>query len=202
MTIEQHDLIATLNDGTIICSGRIVNHKWDMLRQCYLYSTDNRYFWFSNKKVQVKITDDCMISVDFDPSRFKLNIQPWSNRHDASSEVFVEHTISELDSEIELLVKAINNCGLETSGSCSGHNEGPAYVTVKFSAIGPLIKFCTLIRKRFSIEQVNLQVPREFSGQDVFCLDLVIPMYSSQINTKVISDLTNLFEAVPTAMLK
>lgn len=201
MTIEQQDLIATLNDGTIICSGRIVNHKWDLIRHCYLYSTDNRYFWFSNKNVQVELTDDCMICVDFDPSRFKLNIQPWSNRH-ADCDVFVEHTIQELDSEIEPLVRSMNNCGLETTGSCSGHNEGPSYVTVKFSTIQPLVKFCTLIRKRFSINEVNLQVPREFSGEQVFCLDLVIPMYGDQLNTKVIADLTNLFEAVPTAMLK
>lgn len=201
MTIEQQDLIATLNDGTIICSGRIVNHKWDLSRHCYLYSTDNRYFWFSNKNVQVELTDDCMICVAFDPSRFKLNIQPWSNRH-ADCDVFIEHTVHELDPEIEPLVRSINNCGLETTGSCSGHNEGPSYVTVKFSTIQPLVKFCTLIRKRFSINEVNLQVPREFSGEQVFCLDLVIPMCGDQLNTKVIADLTNLFEAVPTAMLK
>ncbi len=202
MTIEQQDLIVTLNDGTIICSGRIVNHKWDLIRHCYLYSIDNKYFWFSNKHVQVKITDNDVGYTAFDPSRFNLNIQPWSNRYDASSDVFVEHTIKELDSEIEPLVRSMNNCGLETTGSCSGHNEGPSYVTVKFSAIQPLVKFCTLIRKRFSINEVNLQVPREFSGQEVFCLDLVIPMCGDQLNTKVIADLTNLFEAVPTAMLK
>jgi hypothetical protein len=201
MTIEQQDLIVTLNDGTIICSGRIVNHKWDLIRHCYLYSIDNRYFWFSNKNVQVELTDDCIISVEFDPSRFKLNIQPWSNRH-ADCDVFIEHTVYELDPEIEPLVMAINNCRLETSGSCSGHAVGASHVTVKFSAIEPLIKFSTLIRKRFSIEQVNLQVPREFSGENVFCLDLIIPMYNSQINTKVISDLTNLFSVIPPVMLK
>lgn len=202
MTIEQQYLIVTLNDGMIICSGRIVNHKWDLIRHCYLYSTDNKYFWFSNKHVQVKITDNKVGYIAFDPSRFNLNIQPWSNRYDASSDVFVEHTVHELDPEIEPLVMAINNCGLETSGSCSGHAIGASHVTVKFSTIEPLIKFSTLIRKRFLIEQVNLQVPREFSGENVFCLDLIIPMYNGQINTKVISDLTNLFSVIPPVMLK
>lgn len=193
MTIEQQDLIVTLNDGTIICSGRIVNHKWDLIRHCYLYSIDNKYFWFSNKHVQVKITDNDVGYTEFDPSRFNLNIQPWSNRYDASSDVFVEHTIKELDVEIKLLVEVLNDCGLETSGSCSGHNEGPSYVTVKFNDLPTLINFCSLIRKQFTIDQVNLQVPREFSGQNVFCLDLVIPM-DNGINTKVINKLVALFE--------
>lgn len=73
--------------------------------------------------------------IQFDIKKFsKYRIEKF---HDKSNfpyaDIYRENNMCELDPEIECLVKAINEIpNLCTSGSCSGHGEDPAWVTITF----------------------------------------------------------------------
>ena len=157
----------------VICAGLIVNHKYDLTRKQYLYSVDNVYYFFNNANVQCSIIDSKIEPVLFNPD-CGLKVLPWADR-DKQADVFKEHTCKEIDQAIASLVIAINNYGIVTTGSCSGHGEGPAWVTMAFTDLSTMIDFCSLVRHYFKTDQVNLEVPSEFSHDSIMNLNLVIP---------------------------
>ena len=183
--------------GQLICAGKIVNHKYDSARNQYLYTTDGQYFFFKNKNIDLQLTTEPKEQVNFNPDLYSnLLILPWSDRI-KKADIFVEHTVKELDKEIAPLVYAINSMGIDTTGSCSGHNEGPSWVTLSFSDLSSMIYICRMIRRQFPIEEVGLEVPPEFSGETRMNLNLKIPMVNNQINVDKILVLTEFFYTLP-----
>lgn len=194
--IEDSYLLVRYGDE-LICGGKIINHKYDTIRCQYLYTIDNQYFFFGNKNIEVELRDHLAGVLKFDPNRYPdLLVLPWTDR-EKEADVFVEHTAKELDKEIAPLVYAINSIGIDTTGSCSGHNEGPSWVTLSFGDLSTMIYICRMIRRQFPIEEVGLEVPSEFSGEDRMNLNLKIPMVNNQINVDKISVLTEFFSTLP-----
>lgn len=195
--IEGLYLSVTTRSRELVCSGKIINHKYDLSRNIYLYSTDNKYFFSKqSKNLIIQTAYDELDYVAFKPESFSnLVILPWKDR-EQEADVYIENTIFELDEEIKDLVYAINLASYETKGSCSGHNEGPAWVSIAFYDLQSLIRLCSLIRTRFKKDDVNLEVPSEFCHDSIFVLNLTISMKEGKTNLALIAELTAFFLAL------
>lgn len=195
--IDDQYLIVTTHSGKLVCSGKLINHKYDLANKRYLYSIDNKYFFpkWSDHLI-ARLSKESIAYYEFVPSQFSdLVVLPWKDRYQ-SADVYIENTIFELDEEIKDLVNALINTGYETKGSCSGHHEGPSWISVAFYNLEQLIKFCSLIRMHFKKDEVNLEVPSEYSHDSIFILNLTIPMLDNKINQPMITKLTEFFSAL------
>lgn len=195
--IDDQYLIVTAYSGKLVCSGKLINHKYDLVNKQYLYSIDNKYFFPEQPDHLItQLSKEPIAYYEFVPSQFSdLIILPWKDRQQFA-DVYIENTIFELDEEIKDLVYAINLAGYETKGSCSGHHEGPSWVSIAFYNLEQLIKFCSLIRTHFKKDEVNLEVPSEYSHDSIFILNLTIPMLNNKINQAMIAKLTEFFSAL------
>lgn len=195
--IEDLYLSVVTKSGKLVCSGKISNHKYDLSSNTCLYSIDNKYFFSKQSKNLIILTTyDELDYIAFKPESFSnLVILPWKDRHQFA-DIYIENTIFELDEEIKDLVYAIIHAGFETKGSCAGHNEGPAWVSIAFYDLQSLIRFCTLIRTHFKKDNVNLEVPSEFCHDSIFVLNLTISMKNGKTNLALIAELTAFFIAL------
>lgn len=181
--------------NVLVCSGSIVNRKYDLSKRQYLYSIDNKYFFAEKSRhLILQFTPQTTNTVPFEPSKFSdLVVLPWTER-DRSADIYVEKTIYELDEEIKPLVESIIKAGFQTTGSCSGHNNGPSWVTVTFTDLSTAAKFCSYIRTNFTTNQIGLEIPPEFSHESCLAINLVIPMADSHIDLNMIKRMTVFFD--------
>lgn len=130
--------------GEIIASGKIINHK-DVPVKCI--SFDNKYFFNLKKKLFYKIIFcDYCDEIKFDNIKYKNKIILWRKAPvKKNAFVYREYDINELDDEIKDLVHIINKLNLRTVGSCSGHNEKPAWVDISFINFKQLKKFLEIL---------------------------------------------------------
>lgn len=119
----------------IIVSGKIINHK-DVPVKCITF--DNKYFFTLSKHLFYKVIfSEYENEIKFDSSKYKVKL--WRNvREIFPSLIYREFDITELDEEIKELVYTLNNLGLRTTGSCSGHYEENAWVDISFKSFNEI----------------------------------------------------------------
>lgn len=95
-------------------------------------SFDNKYFFNSeSKRFKIKKVIDKNI-IPYNQSIVNnYNIELWKESRKKQSDIYRDYTIDELDPEVEPLVKALNTIeGIETTGSCCGHNKNELWVAM------------------------------------------------------------------------
>lgn len=99
-----------------------------------LYSLDNKYFFkVDDSNYTVKKLDSGFVNNDFIEHNYQIcdwNKFDYSKRENVN--IYKENTILELDKEVIPIVAALNKFSpdLYTTGSCSGHDKEPAWVSV------------------------------------------------------------------------
>lgn len=129
--------IVNKNTGEILTSGKIINHK-DIPIKCI--SFDNRYYFNTCEQtyydfIYCKYCEE----IPFDYKKYINDIKKWSSSTAyKSSFIFRENDIEELDEEIKNLVYTVNKLNLRTSGSCSGHGIGCAWIEINFESFNQI----------------------------------------------------------------
>lgn len=128
-----HITIKNKQTDEVILSGNIVMCKD---RPETMVSVDFKYFFTlrDNPLFEV-IVDKNKDIIPFVEEKYKDMIFPYKsieNRDYSKEYIFREYDIKELDPEIAPLVYALNKCGIETYGSCCGHNKINAWVDIIF----------------------------------------------------------------------
>ena len=135
-------MTVSLKDGTVIASGYPVAWKEnasckDISEPMPVFSFDNIRFFHrcGNARYTVSRTQapEKKDIVKYIPRDDFKEVKWAEAAFNPDADVFVEHSMDELDPEIVPLVTALNIIpGVRTSGSCSGHGKHPAWVTSEF----------------------------------------------------------------------
>ena len=113
-----------------------------------LLTLDNRnYFSMRSSKYTVYRLPESAVDENYIKRNYDL--RTWRSCDKAGLEgadIFIEHSCEELDKEVEGLVKTLNKFSLhmKTTGSCSGHEKHPAWVSIQFSNIRALEDFLSV----------------------------------------------------------
>lgn len=110
-----------------------------------LFTLDGRYY-FSMKSGRYTVYRLPETAIDENFIKKNYHMRTWRSFNETGlcdADMFVEHSKEELDKEVEGLVDTLNRFSLymETTGSCSGHDRCPAWVSVQFDSIRALEDF-------------------------------------------------------------
>lgn len=140
--------IVELSSNNIIASGKIIADKNTINGKIMikLSSFDNKYFFKcdGNNKYKLILTNTCD-SIKFDINNYSyLKVAHWStaidNYLDESIDIYEENTYNELDAEVINICNALNSInGIETVGSCSGHNIKYAFINIQIFNLNSLL---------------------------------------------------------------
>lgn len=102
-----------------------------------MFSIDDKYFFKLDdaKYTVVKLAKN-FVNKEF--IRKNYTVQSWGSCCDVNRDdidIFIEHSIDELDEEVKSIVNTLNkfSMNMKTTGSCSGHGKGYAWVTILFN---------------------------------------------------------------------
>lgn len=135
-------VITDKNTGKVATQGCVkwakVYHGNEDIHERSLISTDNKYFFHRSgtDKYSVEILGKKEIDFkQFSPKDFKEYVsEPWitDSKITTNIDYYIEHSEKELDPEIKPLVELLNKIpGVETTGSCCGHNKSKPWVALK-----------------------------------------------------------------------
>ena len=129
-----------------------------------LVSIDNKYFFkLDDCNYRVEVIEPFVDSafIDQNYTTGKWNKYGETNRNDIN--VYIEHNVQELDKEVQNIVHTLNRFSphVQTIGSCSGHGELCAWVTLGFSSSRALTDFFNIFEPYKS--KMNLTTDERFS---------------------------------------
>ena len=147
MKIGKYENIVIAYNGKTVCQGPICNVKTNCGdKEIYLVSIDNKHFFnLRNREIEYMLTHNTLDPVMHNEELVKIPLIPFNQCYvDPYQPMYIEYTKDELDPEVEPLVKALNNIGIETIGSCSGHGIDKLWVSINIKSMDELIMFYKL----------------------------------------------------------
>ena len=114
-----------------------------------LISVDEKYFFkLNDERYTVIKLDNAFVDENF--IKEKYSIKPWGSYNEVTRNkfnMFRENTLLELDKEVDSVVHTLNEFSpyLSTTGSCSGHDIGPAWITMRIYSSRTLIDFINIL---------------------------------------------------------
>lgn len=110
--------------------------------------------------------------------------------------IFKEYTIKELDEEIKDLVYVLNDLGYVTVGSCCGHGNSNAWITIFFYDFESLNKLTKIINHKFK-DKFFLRTYYKISNSDTNCVSFNLETYNiGEEAYNDINELTNYLKLV------
>ena len=144
-------------NNKVLSSGTIKGRKVlsDTLHVNQISADGKFYFNLDSDAFVFEFTNQPVEEIAFDRS---LPFKDWYKCEDnLDVDIFRENDETELDEEVELLVKCLNEFdGIETISSCSGHEERPLYVDFIVSQTKPIACIEYLITNKFLGEVILL----------------------------------------------
>lgn len=142
------------SSGKLLASGKIKGRKTVSGASKYSVkfdhvSVDGRYFFNrKSKNFQFVFSANVVEDKPFDGS---LPYQDWRmNWVYPNEDIYKDNTSDELDEEVKLLVKCLNDIdGIETTCSCCGHGKYNLYVDFDVNKVEPIMKLEFLIFQEF-----------------------------------------------------
>lgn len=157
-----------------------------------LYSVGGKYFFkLDSHKYTVKNLPIYFVNEGFISKKYKL--QGWMN-YDHSQrgnfDIYIEHNIDELDEEVENIVYTLNRFSkyLKTTGSCSGHNKGKAWVELQFDNSRTLEEFVNIFepfkcKMDFTTSERSAVNVDTFNGNSFFPAHSVMCLITKQVGS-------------------
>lgn len=157
-------------DGKLLVSDIAVSIKSDILRKIKgnklperikfdLISFDTKYF-INTKHFKFELVKDNIINLkDYKFDRVKFDIKNFSSYYivnwgdnctDINAPIYFDNSYDELDPEVEELVHTLNLIpAIITTGSCSGHNKYPLFVTLNIYDFDTIVFLINIINNYF-----------------------------------------------------
>ena len=155
-----------------------------------LFSVDNKYFFkLDDDAYAVKILDPLFVDEHFIEENYIMADWYKYNKTDRKDfKMYKENTISELDEEVKSIVNTLNlfSPHLATSGSCSGHDKNPAWISIRIDNSRTFNDFINIFEPfKYSIDLTTSQMlnqPRNhFCGKPFFPREIALMIKTKEI---------------------
>lgn len=127
--------------------------KFDLISFDTKYFINTKYFKFELVKDNITNLEDYKFDkIKFDIKNFSsYYIVNWSeNCTDINAPIYFDNSYDELDPEVEELVHTLNSIpAIITTGSCSGHNKNPLFVTLNIYDFDTIVFLINVINNYF-----------------------------------------------------
>ena len=155
-----------------------------------LLSVDEKYFFkLNDSRYTVYKLDKDFIDEDFIKKEY--NINSWDSYDEVTRNefnMFRENTLLELDNEVDSVVHTLNEFSpyLSTTGSCSGHDIGPAWITMRIYNSRTLIDFINILipykhKLVFTTEEKQCEYGASFNEKPFFPRNIEMSLRTKEI---------------------
>ncbi len=162
----------------------------DLVGNQKLYSVDNRYFFkLDDRDYIVKKLDPLFVNEDFIEDNYATTgWSEYSKTDRKDFKMYKENTVLELDAEVKNVVNTLNRFSprLSTSGSCSGHDKSPAWISFNIDDARTFQDFVNIFEPfKYEIDlttSVTLHQQREhFCGKPYFPRDIMLMIKTKKV---------------------
>ncbi len=196
--IGQGDIVQVIDNlsGRTIIQGEVTGLKDSVTSEKRfndhekLFSIDDKHFFkLDDDAYTIKKLDTPYVDEDYICANYKM--APWHHYNNVKREevnFFRENSVDELDKEVEDVIRALNKFSpyMLTTGSCSGHGEEQAWVTIRFKdllTINDFLNVLTPYNSKLDLTtDANINtVPPHFAGNAIFPRDVDMQLKTKEV---------------------